>query len=145
MHVGPIYQMAEDQLPDVPLSAAAGCRRRSYTLANYAIFFSESLYFLPLIRSFIFAFGGDRSHPHRRLPRRLLRRKGRASPDRRSKALLLLLVPFWAGELIRTFSVIMLLANRGALNVLLREIWASSTGRSRCSTPPSRSASASST
>ena len=43
------------------------------------------------------------------------------TPDRRSKALLLLLVPFWAGELIRTFSIIMLLANRGALNFVLRD------------------------
>ena len=37
-------------------------------------------------------------------------------------ALLLLLVPFWAGEIIRVFSIIMLLANRGAVNVLLREL-----------------------
>ena len=31
-------------------------------------------------------------------------------------------MPFWAGELIRTFSVIMLLANRGALNLFLRDL-----------------------
>ena len=114
-------------LPDAPdqpsseLSGPAG-REATYTLANYALFFTEPLYFLPFIRSF------DLSPPARprsrwssstRSPTTSPRSCGRSG---RTKALLLLLVPFWAGEIIRTFSVIMLLANRGAVNMLLREI-----------------------
>lgn len=119
MHIGPIYQMAKISfLVQYPLQAG---QEASYTLANYAIFFSESIYFLPLIRSFIFSFAATAVtlivvFPVAYYVAKVVR------PDRRSKALLLLLVPFWAGELIRTFSVIMLLANRGALNVLLREL-----------------------
>jgi spermidine/putrescine transport system permease protein len=119
LHVGPIYQMLKISLmshyPPVP-----GVESQ-FTLANYAIFFRESLYFTPLIRSFVFATVATAAtlvvvYPVAYYIAKIVR------PEGRSKALLLLLVPFWAGELIRTFSVIMLLANRGAVNSLLREI-----------------------
>lgn len=119
LHVGPIYQMAKISfLSSYPIQQG---RDVSYTLANYAIFFSESLYFTPLIRSFIYAAGATFVtliivYPVAYYVAKVVR------PQKRSKALLLLLVPFWAGELIRTFSIIMLLANRGAVNYLLREI-----------------------
>nr|WP_244483928.1 ABC transporter permease [Rhizobium sp. Root482] len=92
-----------------------------FTLDNYAIFFRESLYFTPLIKSFIFATAATAVtlivvYPVAYYVAKVVK------PQGRSRALLLLLVPFWAGELIRTFSVIMLLANRGAVNVLLREV-----------------------
>jgi spermidine/putrescine transport system permease protein len=119
MHIGPIYEMFKISLfagYPVEAHAAAGL-----TLSSYAIFFRDSLYYQPLIRSFIFAFGATAFtlvvvYPVAYYVARIVR------PEGRSKALLLLLVPFWAGEIIRTFSVIMLLANRGAINALLREI-----------------------
>ncbi|MGS1096312.1 ABC transporter permease (plasmid) [Aquamicrobium terrae] len=119
LHVGPIYQMLKiSLLSHYPVQPGVESR---YTLANYAVFFSESLYFTPLIRSFIFAAVSTAItlvvvYPVAYYVAKIVK------PQGRSKALLLLLVPFWAGELIRTFSVIMLLANRGAINVLLREI-----------------------
>ena len=119
MHVGPIYQMLKiSLLTSYPLQHG---QPASWTLANYAIFFSESIYFMPLIRSFVYSAAATAItlvvvYPVAYYVAKIVR------PDWRSKALLLLLVPFWAGELIRTFSIIMLLANRGALNVLLRDI-----------------------
>lgn len=119
LHVGPIYQMFKISLmSQYPLKEGVPS---SFTFANYAIFFRESLYFTPLIKSFIFATGATAItlvvvYPVAYYVAKIVK------PEGRSKALLLLLVPFWAGELIRTFSVIMLLANRGAVNVLLKEI-----------------------
>ncbi|MFI0847979.1 ABC transporter permease [Mesorhizobium sp. IMUNJ 23232] len=119
LHIGPIYQMLKiSLLTQYPIQHG---QPASFTLANYAIFFSESIYFAPLIRSFIYSVTATAItlvviYPVAYYVAKIVR------PDRRSKALLLLLVPFWAGELIRTFSIIMLLANRGAVNVLLREI-----------------------
>ncbi|AMS41116.1 ABC transporter permease [Aminobacter aminovorans] len=119
LHVGPIYQMLKISLMShYPVLPGV---ESHFTLDNYAIFFMESLYFTPLIKSFIFATAATAVtlvvvYPVAYYVAKVVK------PEGRSKALLLLLVPFWAGELIRTFSVIMLLANRGAVNVLLREI-----------------------
>jgi spermidine/putrescine transport system permease protein len=119
LHIGPIYQMLKiSLLSHYPVQPGV---ESHFTLANYRLFFSEALYFSPLIKSFIFATLATAStlivvYPVAYYVATVVR------PEGRSKALLLLLVPFWAGELIRTFSVIMLLANRGAVNVLLREI-----------------------
>lgn len=119
LHVGPIYQMLKiSLLSQYPVQPGG---ESHFTLENYAIFFREAIYFTPLIRSFVFATGATALtlvvvYPVAYYVAKIVR------PEGRSKALLLLLVPFWAGELIRTFSVIMLLANRGALNVLLRDI-----------------------
>ena len=119
MHIGPIYQMLKiSLLTNYPIQHG---HEPSFTFANYAIFFSEPLYFMPLIRSFIYATSATAVtllvvYPVAYYVAKIVK------PDRRSKALLLLLVPFWAGELIRTFSIIMLLANRGALNVFLRDL-----------------------
>ena len=119
LHIGPIYQMFKiSLLASYPIEKEADA---SYTLVNYAIFFRDSLYYTPLIRSFIFAAAATAAtlivvYPVAYYVAKIVK------PSGRSKALLLLLVPFWAGEIIRTFSVIMLLANRGAVNVLLREI-----------------------
>lgn len=119
LHVGPIYQMLKiSLLSTYPVQPG---RESTFTLENYAIFFREAIYFTPLIRSFVFAAGATALtlvvvYPVAYYVAKIVK------PEGRSKALLMLLVPFWAGELIRTFSVIMLLANRGALNVLLRDI-----------------------
>ncbi|GHC73069.1 ABC transporter permease [Limoniibacter endophyticus] len=119
LHIGPIYQMAKISfLQQYPLINDA---EPSYTLANYKLFFQESLYFTPFLRSLVFAFCVTLAtlivvYPVAYYVAKVVQ------PKNRTKALLLLLVPFWAGELIRTFSVIMLLANRGAVNVLLREL-----------------------
>ncbi len=119
LHVGPIYQMLKiSLLSHYPVRPGV---ESHFTLDNYAVFFGESLYFTPLIKSFIFATVATAVTLVAVYPVAYYVAKV-VKPQGRSKAMLLLLVPFWAGELIRTFSVIMLLANRGAANVLLREL-----------------------
>ncbi|KQO83331.1 ABC transporter permease [Rhizobium sp. Leaf262] len=119
LHIGPIYQMARISIMTaypVPENADA-----AYTLENYRLFFREPLYFVPFVRSLIFAAAVTIATLIVVFPVAYYVAKI-VKPRNRTRALLLLLIPFWAGELIRTFSVIMLLANRGALNVLLREL-----------------------
>ncbi|NSY99263.1 ABC transporter permease [Agrobacterium tumefaciens] len=119
MHVGPIYQMLKISfLSTYPIPAGA---ETHYTLDNYALFLREPLYSVPLLRSFIFAVTATFATLVIVYPVAFYVAKV-VKPMRRSRALLLLLVPFWAGELIRIFSVIMLLANRGAVNGFLREL-----------------------
>lgn len=119
LHIGPILQMANISfMADYPPQPNAST---SYTLANYQLFFSDSIYVMPFVRSLIFAAVVTIStlvivYPVAFYVAKVLQ------PKQRMRALLLLLIPFWAGELIRTFSVIMLLANRGAVNVVLREL-----------------------
>lgn len=119
LHIGPILQMANISfMADYPPQPDGST---SYTLANYGLFFSDRLYFMPFIRSLLFAAVVTVStlvivYPVAYYVAKVVK------PQNRMRALLLLLIPFWAGELIRTFSVIMLLANRGAVNVLLREL-----------------------
>lgn len=119
LHIGPILQMANISfMADYPPQPNAST---TYTLANYQLFFSDSIYVMPFVRSLIFAAVVTIStlvivYPVAYYVAKVLQ------PKQRMRALLLLLIPFWAGELIRTFSVIMLLANRGAVNVVLREL-----------------------
>jgi spermidine/putrescine transport system permease protein len=118
LHIGPIYQMGRISLMRVYPPPAEGA---DWTLFNYRLFFQEPLYFVPFVRSLIFAAGVTAVtlvvvYPVAYYVAKVIR------PANRTRALLLLLVPFWAGEIIRVFSVIMLLANRGAINVLLREL-----------------------
>lgn len=119
LHIGPIFQMGRISfMADYPPSPDGGS---AYTLANYELFFSDQLYFVPFLRSLVFAAVVTLStlvvvYPVAYYVAKIVQ------PKNRVRALLLLLIPFWAGELIRTFSVIMLLANRGAVNVALREL-----------------------
>ncbi|MBS9477596.1 ABC transporter permease [Ancylobacter radicis] len=117
-NIGPIYQMGRISLMQTYPAPDSGA---VLTLDNYRLFFREPLYFMPFIRSLIFAALVTVVtlivvYPVAYYVAKVIR------PQNRKRALLLLLVPFWAGEIIRTFSVIMLLANRGALNYLLREV-----------------------
>jgi spermidine/putrescine transport system permease protein len=119
LHAGPVLQMGRISLLGIyPVPPG---RQASLTLANYALFFAEPLYFLPFLRSLVFAAGTTAImlvvvYPVAYYVAKIVR------PEWRTRALLLVLVPFWAGELIRTFSVIMLLANRGALNFVMRDL-----------------------
>jgi spermidine/putrescine transport system permease protein len=119
LNLGPIYQMLKiSLLSSYPVQPGV---ESEFTLANYVVFFQEPIFFWPLIRSFIFATATTIVtlivvYPVAYYVAKVIR------PTGRPRALLLLLVPFWAGEIIRTFSVIMLLSNRGAINVLLRDI-----------------------
>lgn len=114
LHIGPIFEMFKISLyATYPVESHTGL-----TFAGYRSFFADPLYYQPLIRSFVFSFIVTGTalivvYPVAYYVARIVK------PEGRFRALLLLLVPFWAGEIIRLFSVIMLLANRGAVNALL--------------------------
>jgi spermidine/putrescine transport system permease protein len=117
-HIGPLVQMLRISLYE---SYPIFEDRPVWTLQNYALFFQEPIYRTPFIRSLIFASLVTTTalvivYPVAYFLAKIVR------PERRVLALLLLLVPFWAGEVIRTFSVIMLLANRGAVNMVLMQL-----------------------
>lgn len=117
--LGPVFQLARISLmSQYPIVHEGGS---AFTLDNFRVFFAEPLYFTPLIRSVIFAFVVTAVtllvvYPVAYYIAKIVK------PANRTRALLLLLVPFWAGEIIRTYAVIMLLANRGAINFALREM-----------------------
>ena len=117
-HIGPLVQMFRISLYEsYPIVAD----QPIWTLQNYALFFQEPIYRTPFVRSLIFSSLVTLTalvvvYPVAYFLAKIVR------PQRRVLALLLLLVPFWAGEVIRTFSVIMLLANRGAVNMVLLEL-----------------------
>jgi len=119
MNIGPIFQMAKISLmTHYPLREGV---QSFYNLDNYRLFFNEPLYFYPLMRSFVFCLIATAAalviiYPIAYYLAKIVK------PRHRARLFLLLLLPFWAGELIRTFAVIMLLANRGAINVLLRDL-----------------------
>ncbi len=122
-HVGPLLAMARISLLDV-YPAAPGTAP-SYSLRAYAAFLSGPGYRAALVHSLLLAVaatGLARAitwplawHVAVRVP-----------PARRIRRLALLVAPFWTSEVLRMFAVVLLLANRGALNAALR--WTGLTG-----------------
>lgn len=118
-HLGPILQMLRISfLESYPPTLGEPER---YTLAHWASFFSEPIYQTPFLRTFVFATVLTLAtlvimYPVAYFLARKLRR------DRQLLFLLLLLVPFWVGEIVRTYAIMILLGNTGALNLALRYV-----------------------
>ena len=118
-HVGPILQMLRVSFLDAyPPSVGVP---PEYTLANWTSFFRERIYLLPFARTLVFATTLTfvtllLTYPvayylARHVPR-----------SRQMLLLLLLLIPFWVGEIVRTFAIMILLGNTGAVNLALRAL-----------------------
>lgn len=118
-HIGPLIAMARISLfatyPNPPGAAP------TWTLAAYTAFVNEPGYSASLLHSLCLAAVTTflallMSYPlayHVAL---------RVSPQKRGRRLMLLVAPFWTSEVLRMFALGLLLANRGALNALLRWI-----------------------
>ena len=116
-HLGPIVQMLQvsflEAYPPTPGEAPRA------TLANYRRFFEDSIFWMPFFRTLGFATVLTLAtllitYPvayflARHVPR-----------DRRMALLLLLLIPFWVGEIVRTYAIMILLGNNGAVNLALQ-------------------------
>lgn len=118
-HLGPILQMFNVSfLTNYPPSPN---KVPSYTLDNYASFFSESIFITPFIRTLIFStvltlvtliiIYPVAYFLARHVPR-----------ESQMKYLMLLLIPFWVGEVVRIFAMMILLGNNGAINLLLKAV-----------------------
>ncbi len=121
-HVGPLlsmvrisvyasYPAAPDALPSLSGAAyAAFLGRAAYQAAlGRSLGFAVAATLISLLLAYPLAY-----HVALHVP-----------PARRGRRLMLLVAPFWASEVLRMFALVLLLANRGALNAVLR--WAGAT------------------
>lgn len=116
-HLGPILQMANvSLLTNYPPSPN---KIPSYTLENYGSFFTNSTFITPFIRTMVFSTVLTLAtlvivYPVAYFLARHVRR------DKQMLFLLLLLIPFWVGEVVRIYAIMILLGNNGAINLLLQ-------------------------
>ena len=117
-HLGPMLQMLRVSLTDA-YPVAPGVEQH-FTLDNYTSFFGDPIFWKPFFRTMIFASVVTfctliMTYPVAYYLARHVSRKNQML------MLLLLLIPFWVGEIVRTFAIMILLGNTGALNQAL--IW----------------------
>ncbi|NNE79479.1 MAG: ABC transporter permease [Silicimonas sp.] len=116
-HLGPMLQMLRVSLTDA-YPVAPGVEQH-FTLDNYTRFFGERIFWQPFFRTLIFA--GVLTfctliltYPVAYFLARHVSRKNQML------MLLLLLIPFWVGEIVRTYAIMILLGNTGAVNLVLK-------------------------
>lgn len=116
-HLGPMLQMLRVSLLDAyPVARDV---EQSFTLDNYARFFGASIFWMPFFRTLVFAATFTfctliLTYPVAYFLARHVSRRNQML------FLLLLLIPFWVGEIVRTYAIMILLGNTGAVNMVLR-------------------------
>lgn len=118
-HLGPIIQMLYVSLLDA-YPVAVGTQS-TLTLEHYLLFFQESVYRMPFFRTLGYSFALTLTtlfiiYPVAYFLARHVKR------DNQLAFLLLLLIPFWVGEIVRTYAIMILLGNNGAINLLLKSV-----------------------
>ncbi|MDF0601227.1 ABC transporter permease [Psychromarinibacter sp. C21-152] len=118
-HLGPMLQMLRVSLTDA-YPVAPGVEQ-SFTLDNYARFFGDSIFWMPFFRTLTFAGVFTFctliiTYPVAYFLARHVSRKNQML------FLLLLLIPFWVGEIVRTYAIMILLGNTGAVNLALKTL-----------------------
>lgn len=116
-HLGPILQMIWISFLD-SYPPTAGVEPQ-LTLANWRSFFEDSIFMMPFFRTLGFAFTLTLTtlvitYPVAYFLAKHVRRGNQLM------FLLLLLIPFWVGEIVRTYAIMILLGNTGAVNLILR-------------------------
>lgn len=116
-HLGPMLHMLRVSLTDA-YPVAPGVEQ-SFTFDNYTRFFSDVIFWQPFFRTLIFATVFTfctliLTYPVAYFLARHVSRRNQML------MLLLLLVPFWVGEIVRTYAIMILLGNTGAINQLLK-------------------------
>lgn len=116
-HIGPLLAMATISFlniyPEPPDAAPA------FGIAAYTMFLHEAGYRASLWRSLGLAAAVSLAALVLTYPL-ACHVALRVAPERKRFRLLLLVAPFWSCEVLRMFALVLLLANRGALNGLLR-------------------------
>ena len=116
-HIGPILQMLYVSFLDgYPPTAG---KEPELTFENYLVFFRENIFVMPFFRTLGFAAVLTLStliitYPVAYFLARHVKRSNQMA------LLLLLLIPFWVGEIVRTYAIMILLGNNGALNLALK-------------------------
>lgn len=118
-HLGPMLQMLRVSLTDA-YPVAPGVEQH-FTLDNYTRFFGDRIFWQPFFRTLTFAAVLTfctliLTYPVAYFLARHVSRKNQML------MLLLLLIPFWVGEIVRTYAIMILLGNSGAVNLVLKWI-----------------------
>lgn len=117
VNIAPLIEMARISLLDV--YPAAPDHPLRYSLDNYASFIASPIYRGAFLRGIAFAAVTTVLALLICYPL-AYGIAFRAPPRRRLRCLLLLIAPFWTSEIIRIFAIMLLLADHGAVNLLLR-------------------------
>lgn len=112
-NIAPLIEMARISLLDIYPAPPGHVAR--YSLDNYAAFLASPIYRGAFLRSLalsamITGLALLLTYPLAYLI------AIRTKPRRRMRCLLLLIAPFWTSEIVRAFAIMLLLANRGAVN-----------------------------
>ncbi|WP_420349543.1 ABC transporter permease [Pelagibius sp.] len=116
-HLGPIIRMFWISFLDSYPPTAGTVPQ--LTLENWAKFFEDAIFVMPYFRTLGFAFVLTLStliitYPVAYFLAKHVRR------NRQLLFLLILLIPFWVGEIVRTYAIMILLGNNGAVNLILK-------------------------
>jgi spermidine/putrescine transport system permease protein len=118
-HLGPILQMFwVSFLDSYPPSVGS---TPTWTLDNWGRFFAERIFIMPFMRTMLFALTVTivtllLTYPVAYFLAKHVKR------GNQMLFLLLLLIPFWVGEIVRTYAIMILLGNNGAINLLLKAV-----------------------
>ena len=116
-HLGPMLQMLRVSLLEA-YPVAEGTPH-SFTIDNYIRFFGDYIFWMPFFRTLIFATIFTictlvLTYPVAYYLARHVSRKNQML------MLLILLIPFWVGEIVRTYAIMIFLGNTGAVNLVLK-------------------------
>lgn len=118
-HLGPMLQMLRVSLTDAyPVAPRV---ETHFTLDNYLRFYRETVFWIPFYRTLVFSTVVTLvtlviTYPVAYFLARHVSRTNRLL------MLLVLLIPFWIGEVVRTYAIMILLGNNGAVNLLLKTL-----------------------
>ncbi len=116
-HLGPMLQMLRVSLTDAyPVAADV---EQHFTFEHYLKFFQDPLFWQPFFRTLSFAAIFTFCTLILTYPVAYFLAR-HVSPKNRMLLLLLLLIPFWVGEIVRTYAIMILLGNTGAVNLALK-------------------------
>ncbi|MGF1528231.1 MAG: ABC transporter permease [Candidatus Competibacterales bacterium] len=115
-HLGPVLQMVRISFLDAYPPTAGEVSQ--WTVAHWQAFFHQPIYLATFGRTLLFAASLTLitlflTYPIAYYLARHVR------PSRQLLLLLILLVPFWVGEIVRTYAIMILLGNRGFINLVL--------------------------
>ena len=117
LHLAPVLQLGRIALIDrYPLPTGT---EPVYTSRHLLRFFTEPAFWVPFARTFVLAAATSALTLVVALPVAWLLARHTA-PERQFRRILLITVPFWAGELVRSFSLVLFAANKGLINEALR-------------------------
>jgi len=116
-NLGPLLKMLDISFYDAyPLSRG---HEASYTIAAWREFFETRVYYIPFFRTLVFS--SVLTFCTLILTYPVAYFLARHVPKNRQMLfLMIVLIPFWVGEIIRTYAIMILLGNNGAINIALK-------------------------